>query len=324
MPESPGRFGIDIGGTATRVSVSDGQAVVRWRGPSANPASVGDATATKHLQAALSAVTSAFPQLDGWQGWVASAAVGRSTLGPATARLPEMLAAANIRGSVLLSGDVAPVLYGPPLHGRGLVVVAGTGSCAIARNDGPPVVAGGVEYLLSDQGSGFDLGLHGLRAAAAATDGRGPGTALLTAAETHYGGTIREVGRRLAGTPHPKSIVASFGAQVVAAWQAGDLVATRLVARAVGELAGTARAAATRAGFASGLDVVVTGGLVTGSSAFASQLDRSLRQRLGKLGLAPVTVTVSNGTADVAMAAAASTRPRNDEDLPVVLVETAR
>ncbi|MYW04695.1 hypothetical protein GT354_41790, partial [Streptomyces sp. SID3343] len=74
--------------------------------------------------------------------------------------------------------------------------------------DGPPVVIGGCEYLGSDEGSAYALGLAGLRAAVRGLDGRGPATALFAAAGP------RELARRLAGEPFPKAAVAELAPQV--------------------------------------------------------------------------------------------------------------
>jgi N-acetylglucosamine kinase-like BadF-type ATPase len=322
MPESTvqAAFGIDIGGTSTRVSATDGATVVRWAGASANPASVGPDDAERHLQAALDAVVRAFPGQESWRGWVAWAAVDGSTIDVLGNQLRAALVGAGLRGSVLVSGDVAPLLYGPPLHGRGLVVVAGTGSCAIARAEGTPVVVGGVEYLLSDQGSGFDLALKALRAAASSADGRGPRTALLTAAEEHFAGSIAEVGRRLAAAPYPKTVVASFASRVLETWQAADAVAGVLVAEAVEDLVLAAAAAVGRAGLRDEVGVVATGGLVLSSERFSGVLAEALRKRFAGSDVR-ISYTTVESPADVAMAAAPTAHARPDGRLPVLQLE---
>lgn len=60
--------------------------------------------------------------------------------------------------------------------GSGIIIIVGTGSIAFAKAmDGAFHRVGGWGYLLGDEGSGFAIGLDGLRAVAAAIDG-GPAT----------------------------------------------------------------------------------------------------------------------------------------------------
>ncbi len=60
-----------------------------------------------------------------------------------------------------------------------MIIVAGTGSNSFGRDrTGNVVHAGGWEYLLGDEGSGYFLGLEGLRAVMRAFDGRGERTSL--------------------------------------------------------------------------------------------------------------------------------------------------
>lgn len=64
----------------------------------------------------------------------------------------------------------------------GLVLIAGTGSIAMARDaQGIRTRVGGWGYMIGDEGSGFDLGRHALIAFAEAVDGRAPATPLVHA-----------------------------------------------------------------------------------------------------------------------------------------------
>ncbi len=75
--------------------------------------------------------------------------------------------------------DVVPALVNSTEQDNAIVLIAGTGSNCYGENDqGETAKAGGLDYLLTDQGSGYDIGLKVLRAAAKSYDGRGPKTIL--------------------------------------------------------------------------------------------------------------------------------------------------
>jgi len=75
--------------------------------------------------------------------------------------------------------DVIPALVNSTEQDNAIVLIAGTGSNCYGENDqGETAKAGGLDYLLTDQGSGYDIGLKVLRAAAKSYDGRGPKTVL--------------------------------------------------------------------------------------------------------------------------------------------------
>ena len=64
----------------------------------------------------------------------------------------------------------------------GIIIIAGTGSIVLGRDAvGTEARAGGWGPLLADDGSGYAIGLAGLRAVFRARDGWGPSTALTQA-----------------------------------------------------------------------------------------------------------------------------------------------
>ena len=69
----------------------------------------------------------------------------------------------------------------------GIALIAGTGSHCFGMNHrGDIAYAGGMEYLLSDEGSGYDMGLKVLRAAVRSADGRSKPTKLERAVLQHF------------------------------------------------------------------------------------------------------------------------------------------
>lgn len=80
------------------------------------------------------------------------------------------------------AGDHEIALVGAHGQRRGLLVLAGTGSLACGIGSaGVFKLVGALGYLLGDEGSGFWVGMEGLRAAMRGEDGRGRKTLLTDA-----------------------------------------------------------------------------------------------------------------------------------------------
>ncbi|PRY42852.1 TIM barrel protein [Umezawaea tangerina] len=256
---------VDAGGTGTAVTGPGG----RRRYGSVNPASGGHEAADAVLRTVFADLAA---DLDGrvGRGWIATATVDPRDPGSELERLRRTAERAGLRGRVVVSNDALPWLVAPPLSGRGVAVVCGTGSGFLA-GDGrsAPVRVGSCEYLGSDEGSAYDLGLSGLRAAVRALDGRGPDTVLAK----HFGVTTA---RDLARLAFPKAAVAALAPTVCRAWLDGDPVATRLVADAIGELGLGVRAAAAAAGLEGGWTVAAGGGVFLGCPEFLAEFEREV------------------------------------------------
>lgn len=151
-----------------------------------------------------------------------------------------LLAAALIREAVAVrlrvATDVEAAFQDAFGVGAGILLISGTGSIALGRTaDGRSARAGGWGALLGDEGSGYAIGLAGLRAAARAHDGRGTATALLDAVLAHAG--VSEPQGLIAWADRArKADVAALAPAVVAARRDGDAAAAAIIADAVEEL----------------------------------------------------------------------------------------
>lgn len=165
-------------------------------------------------------------------------------------------------------------------EGDGVLLVAGTGSVALARVGDRRSRAGGWGPTLGDEGGGFDLARRALRRVARARDGRAPATALarrLPAAAGVDGASelIDWVARA------ERREVARLAPEVVRAADGGDPVARRLVSEAAASLASAVVAARRRAGPPAPSRVVLSGGLLAEDGPLRSRVER----RLASLGL---------------------------------------
>ena len=290
-------WAVDAGGSTTTVLVpgpGSGSGSRRTYG-SVNPASAGADAAARTLRTVFGDIAAALGGRRG-TGWIATATVGLGDAGDEPRRLRDVARDAGLRGRLFVSNDSVPWLFAPPLRGRGVVVVCGTGSGFVSGDgEGAPYRVGGCEYLGSDEGSAFALGLAGLRAAVRAGDGRGPATAItarLTALAE--GRSPAELARELAAEAFPKAAVAALAPAVCDAWLDGDDAAAALVSDAVGELVLGVRAARDRAGLTGDWSVAAGGGVLRGCPPLLAELHRRLRDDLSMAEVVAVAEPVES------------------------------
>jgi N-acetylglucosamine kinase-like BadF-type ATPase len=262
---SPLYVGVDGGATRCRAMVldHDGRQVGRAEGP-AGIVTVRTATAAAAIVAAVvrDAVRDAGRHDPGDAG--TSPPVARLVAGLAGAGRPDArdaarsaLEATGIATAVEVLGDSEIALDDAFDDGAGILIVAGTGSMALGRQApgrearghedqghearARQARAGGWGVVLGDEGSGWWLGIGGLRAVARAADGRGPATILTRVlldalALPDPAAMISRVGAASKGE------IAALAPLVLRAALDGDAVSRQLADDAAGELAAAAAA----------------------------------------------------------------------------------
>jgi N-acetylglucosamine kinase-like BadF-type ATPase len=181
--------------------------------------------------------------------WISAAGYAASSKDRLEGLITAHIADFNMR--VGMSNDAVTMLlaHDPEL----VVIIAGTGSVAMARHPhGQVITRGGDEWVVADYGSAFWLGLNGIRAAYHALDG-GPDTAMVNPLIEHFSPlkddngkrdpriAVRGIARRLAGLgTDTKPTIASFAPEVTRQAELGDDVAQKIVRNGVDELAGAA------------------------------------------------------------------------------------
>lgn len=288
---SPLYAGIDGGGTRTRVLAvsSDGSCRAFATGNSSNINTAGPKAAAENLEATLSAAT----QSDQGISACTAAFFGMAGVNDSSAaRLLTKLVAAFDKVQISrfeVANDTRALHAATFGLGSGIVLIVGTGSKCYGRTaDGREWEAGGVDYLVSDEGSAHDIAIRGIKAALRAKDGRGTPTMLeqlifdaLRLSE--YG----EISQRLhqdslenPGQPMTKAEVASLAKYVTQACLMGDAVARTVVEDALDSVLETVVAVARKLDFpATGLKLGITGGVVLnepGAEIFKQRLQRVL------------------------------------------------
>ena len=168
-------MGIDGGGSTIRVVIVTPDLTIlgQSEGSTVNPSVVGHDTATIRIQKAMRealATANLLPdQIAAVGVGIAGASVSHSggwlseVIAPVFAQSPST--------RIVLSADYEIALVGAMGERRGVLILAGTGSLAYGINAaGESALVGGWGYLLGDEGSGYWIGLEGLRAIIRADD----------------------------------------------------------------------------------------------------------------------------------------------------------
>lgn len=191
----------------------------------------------------------------GLAGTAVSVFVGAAGFADATRdqyrRALDELLADGFGGDVTVVGaanDAMTLLLG---HDAGGVVIAGTGSNVVLRTPDDRIVqAGGHDWVASDQGSGFWIGLEGVRRVAQDLED-GVSSALVEAFGAHFGAPAdvdKVVQFRVLSVADDgmKARIAGFAAPVCRAAEAGDPAAERIVVGQADALAGLVARAVRR------------------------------------------------------------------------------
>ena len=235
-------LGIDGGGTQTSCLIGN-EAVVLGTATSggSNIVRVGEASAREALTAAIrQACVQA--QVDPSQ--IKSACIGAAGAGrPEIQETIRRIVSALIPGEIEIVGDTVTSLEAAFGSGPGIIVIAGTGSIAYGRNArGQTARAGGWGFAISDEGSGHWIGRTALSAALRARD-EGATPILLADARKLFGAASDE---EFIVKANASPDFAALVPAVLAAADAHDIVANRVLSLAGHELASLVKALVSR------------------------------------------------------------------------------
>lgn len=257
-------LGVDAGGTASRAAIATMDGEIRRTGSAGpgNPCVYGSQAAGAIGAAVRAALGAHDPAA------VSAAVVGIAGISAlATPGVSETFErewqAIGLICPVHIVGDAVTAFAAGARERTGTVLIAGTGTVA-ALVDGPTVVrtAGGLGWLLGDEGSGTWLGLEAVKAAVRTTS---PLTRQVLAAA---GVTSTDALINWAGSQHPSA----FAALAPLVCTSRDPIAERIVARAVASLLNTLAELAAPAA-----PVVLAGGLLTADTPIRAGVRTALK-----------------------------------------------
>ena len=177
MTGAPLALGIDGGATRCRARLrdADGKALVEASGAAAN--------IHVDFSAAIAALSPLVGEVIGKAG-LADADRAQIAIGFGLAGIEDPTDAARVVEAfpgyrlVRAANDAVTACIGAHAGADGGLVIAGTGSAAIARVRGTETIIGGRGFTIGDGGSGSHVGLEAMRAAMRAFDRLGPASAL--------------------------------------------------------------------------------------------------------------------------------------------------
>ena len=177
MSAAPLTIGVDGGATRSRARLrdADGKLLMEASGTAAN-IHVDFAAAIAALNAVVDAVLR--------KAGLSDADLAQIAVGLGLAGIEEGSDAARVAaafpgfGLVRAANDAVTACIGAHAGADGGLIIAGTGSAAIARVQGKETIIGGRGFALGDDGSGAHIGLDALRSAMRAHDGLAPASPL--------------------------------------------------------------------------------------------------------------------------------------------------
>ena len=262
-------LGADAGGSHTTVVIGTADLTILGRAdgppaamkPGGAPASAAVLSETGRRAAAQGGV-----DLPVERALVAAAGAGRAQ---ERAELEAALVQAGLARRVRVMADGEVALSTAFADGAGIIVSAGTGSIAYARDPaGQLHRAGGYGWQLGDEGGGYWLGRRALDVAARAQDGRGEGSTLLARLLAALGLRTFDDLVRWTATASPAQ-VAALAPQVLNAAGEGEVVAQRVVEDAARELVALVVTLERHYPGTGPVPVAMTGGLLVAHSPLA-------------------------------------------------------
>lgn len=283
------------------LAAADGTVLARAQGPGGALRPGGAATsAAVILETARRAAAQAQIDLPAAHAVVGAAGAGRR---PEQEEFAHALVAAGVAQAAHVIGDAELALAAAFDGGPGILINAGTGSCAFARDpSGRQHRAGGYGWQLSDEGGGYWLGRRALAAAGRAQDERGDRTTLPSRVIGALGLRAFDDLIRWAATATPAQ-VAALAPHVLNAAREGEAVARATVAEAALELVDLVLVLARQFPGDASVPVASTGGLLLSASPLFTALRDALAARLPRARLVDRPVDPALGAVRLALAA---------------------
>ncbi len=272
-------FGVDGGGSNCRtiLTTDDGRTLHAGRGPSVNYHEVGAGQATRIIEKlfkeALEAAHAAPRECK-------AACLGLAGAGREQDKRTLSPLFDNIFSETpyMLVGDAEIALASGAMSDSGILVMAGTGSMVFGRSEhGQTGRVGGYGPLVSDDGSGYRIGVEAIRAALKSHDGVEGETALGAILLKHL--DLKDMDELVSWTNSDQATrrrVAELAPLVIRAANEDDPAAEAILNQEADSLALGVYALHKRMEFKENVQVVMSGGLLLHSSYYNQLLRRKI------------------------------------------------
>lgn len=202
--------------------------------------------------------------------------------------------------SVIVETDARAALEGAFDGNPGVVIIAGTGSIVIGKNNrGELLTVGGWGRLLGDEGSGFYVGREALRVVALHMDHRGEATKLKEMfAQSYNWQTRADIIRAVYQENFELSRLAPI---VLEAAARNDIVAQKLLQKAALQLAEQARVIVMQMGILRKIGLVMIGGLIDHENVYSNTLHIKLLKLLPQVDVRQPMHSPAHGAVLIAL-----------------------
>lgn len=280
---------VDGGGTKTHVLITEdsGEYITDVKGGPLSFAVISKEEALRNLLSIINATISKLNRPD--------VIFSRALIGLAGVDTAEETSDANIffastlktvvQGTVRVVNDSEIALASGTNKQNAVVIISGTGSNCFGRNDmGQTAKSGGLDYLLSDEGSAYDIGLKILKAAVMSADGREEKTELEDLVKNYFSVTeIVKLKQKVYAPGFNKASIARISLLLPQALEKNDNLALKILDDAVESLVNMVRAVCKNLHFEDQVfDLVASGGMFSDAMISVSRFSQSIKEEFPK------------------------------------------
>jgi len=187
---------------------------------------------------------------------------------------------------------------------NGIMIICGTGSNCFGINEkGEEAKANGWDYILGDEGSGYEIGIKALRALMRSYDGRGSGTLLLkTILEDLSIGSVLELIKWTYSSTFSKDEIAAIARTVCRTAEMGDKVSIEILEGEAKEAFISIVTVANKLDLADkDFDLVFVGNVFKCEKYFKAVLMKKLKGKFPKINFKPLTKKPVEGAIKLAL-----------------------
>lgn len=274
-------MGIDGGGTKTKLLLTDasGRLIFEEEGGPSNINVTGYESVKQVLgEMVLRALnkTGAVPS-DCLSLCMGATGAGRKT---EKEKIKEIFKTLGFECQITITDDATIALYGGLGGKAGIMVISGTGSICLGRNnEGRIYRCGGWGHIIGDEGSGYDIGRNILISIMRGFDGREPQSAMTPMVLKHLSlDNPEELVEYVYRRGISKKEIAALAVFADAGCEVKDAAAMKIIERSAEEIHCAVVTVINKLGFTGKVEVCVGGGVLTKSKFLRESFTRLLNQ----------------------------------------------
>lgn len=208
------------------------------------------------------------------------------------------------RNKIIICNDTRIGLAAGSDSKNGVMIICGTGSnCFGINEEGKEANANGWDYILGDEGSGYEIGIKALRALMRAYDGRGESTLLSkTILENLNIKDVSELIKWAYSYSFSKDRIAAITKTVCKTAEMGDRISIEILEEEADEAIISVKTVVNKLGLADKeFDLIFVGNVFKCEKYFKNILDKELKDRFKKININPLTKKPVEGAIKLAL-----------------------